>query len=153
VKFLENKIPPPLVGLLCAGATWYLARHTFSLDIPAVITLMLSIGIGVAGVFVMLAGVLSFRRMKTTISPLRPGAATALVTSGIYRYTRNPMYLGMLLLLIGWGVYLSSPAAFVGVVVFWLYIGRFQIRPEERALETLFGNAYSDYVAKVRRWF
>ena len=112
----------------------------------------MSIGVGIIGLFVMLAGVLSFRRMKTTVNPLQPGAATALVTGGVYRYTRNPMYLGMLLLLIGWAVYLSSPIALIGVLVFWFYISRFQIRPEERALAKLFGDGFSDYASRVRPW-
>jgi protein-S-isoprenylcysteine O-methyltransferase Ste14 len=150
--FLEHRIPPPLVGLLCAGAMGYAAAHTPSIDAPRLGLLAVALALGACGAAVMLAGVLSFRRARTTINPLMPDTATALVTSGIYRYTRNPMYLGMLLLLLAWAVYLSSPAALLGVVAFWLYIGRFQIRPEERALTALFGSAFTDYMGRVRRW-
>ena len=152
MSFLEHKIPPPLVGVLCAGAMWYLASLTPLLDIPKAALVVVAVGLGACGLFVMLAGVVSFRRAKTTVNPLKPEAATALVTSGIYRYTRNPMYLGMLALLVGWAVYLSSPVAPLGVAAFWLYIDRFQIRPEERALAALFGGAFSEYASRVRRW-
>jgi protein-S-isoprenylcysteine O-methyltransferase Ste14 len=101
---------------------------------------------------IMLAGIISFRRAQTTINPLKPAAATALVTSGVFRYTRNPMYLGMLIVLLGWAVFLSASAALVGVLAFAAYIQRFQIRPEERALAALFGKTFTDYQSTVRRW-
>ena len=100
----------------------------------------------------MLAGIASFRQAQTTVNPLKPDTATALVTSGVYGYTRNPMYLGMLAVLLAWAVFLASPAALAGVLGFWWYIGRFQIRPEERALAALFGSSFSDYTSRVRRW-
>lgn len=153
MNFLENKIPPLLAGLLCAGAMWYLTPHTPQLNIAKIALFITAVGLGAVGVFVMLVGVISFHRAKTTVNPHKPETATALVTSGIYRYTRNPMYLGMLLLLLAWAVYLSSPIALIGVLAFWLYIGHFQIRPEERALAALFGGAFSEYTARVRRWF
>jgi protein-S-isoprenylcysteine O-methyltransferase Ste14 len=147
---LEHRIPPPVVALLCAGAMWLMAGEAAA---PAA-TLQIggAILLGGAGLAVMLAGVLSFSRAKTTVNPLKPDSATALVTSGVYRYTRNPMYLGMLLVLAGWAAFLAAPAALAGVLAFWLYIGRFQIRPEERALAALFGQAYADYQARVLRW-
>lgn len=152
MNFLEHKIPPPLVGLLCAGAMWYLASLTPLINLPWSARLVAAVAFGAAGLLVILAGVVSFQRAKTTVNPLKPESATALVTSGVYRYTRNPMYLGMLLLLVGWAAYLSAPAALIGALAFWLYIGRFQIRPEEQALAALFGPAFSDYASQVRRW-
>jgi protein-S-isoprenylcysteine O-methyltransferase Ste14 len=83
---------------------------------------------------------------------LKPETATSLVTNGVYRYTRNPMYLGMLLVLLAWAIYLSAPAALMGPIAFWLYIQRFQIQPEERALVAMFGSAFTDYMSRVRRW-
>lgn len=100
----------------------------------------------------MLAGVISFRRARTTVNPLKPETATALVTSGVYRYTRNPMYLGMLAILVAWAAFLASPAALLGPLGFWTYIQRFQIRPEEKMLTSLFGRAFTDYTSRVRRW-
>jgi len=152
MSFLEHRIPPPLVGLVCAGAMWYVAAHTPAVGLMGTAQLAVACLIGVVGLAVMLAGVISFRRAKTTVNPLKPETATALVTSGVYRYTRNPMYLGMLTVLLAWAVYLSAPASLLAVVVFWLYIDRLQIRPEEKALVRLFGSTFTDYMSRVRRW-
>ena len=97
-------------------------------------------------------GILAFRALRTTVNPLKPERASALVTSGVYRVTRNPMYVGMVLFLLAWAVYLSAALPFAGPLVFALYITRFQIRPEERVLEASFGACYSAYAARVRRW-
>jgi protein-S-isoprenylcysteine O-methyltransferase Ste14 len=83
---------------------------------------------------------------------MKPETATALVCGGVYTVTRNPMYLGLLVLLIAWAVYLSSAWALLGPLAFAVYITRFQILPEERALGTLFGAEYAAYRARVRRW-
>jgi protein-S-isoprenylcysteine O-methyltransferase Ste14 len=93
-----------------------------------------------------------FRRANTTVNPLKPQAASSLVTIGIYRYTRNPMYLGLLFLIVAWAVLLSSPFALLGPVTFVAFIGRFQIVPEERVLSALFGEEYAAYKSHVRRW-
>ena len=108
--------------------------------------------IALSGGILAFAGTRSFKRAQTTINPLRPTNASSLVTSGVYRFTRNPMYLGLLLLLLGWSVYLSSVVALVGPVFLVLYLGRFQIAPEERALTAKFGKDYLDYTSRVRRW-
>lgn len=152
MTFLENRIPPPLVAATWAGAMWYLASRTPAVDVPDEIRIAMATLLCAAGTLLMLAGVVSFRQAQTTVNPLKPDAATALVTSGVYRYTRNPMYLGMLVVLLAWAVLLASPAALAGVLGFWWYIGRFQIRPEENALATLFGGSFGDYTARVRRW-
>ena len=101
---------------------------------------------------VSLAGAIGFRRAKTTVNPHRPENTSALVTTGIYRFTRNPMYVGVLLVLVGWAVYLSVPWTFAGPLAFFLYIDRFQIAPEERVLSSMFAEEYADYKATVRRW-
>ena len=94
----------------------------------------------------------SLRRARTTVNPLRPERASALVTTGVYRITRNPMYVGMALMLLAWAVLLASPAALAGPVTFIAYMNRFQIGPEEDALDTLFGPDYAAYRSRVRRW-
>ena len=152
MSFLENRIPPPLVAAASAGAMWYLATWTPAVGIPSEIRIAAAILLCAAGLCVMLAGVVSFRQAQTTVNPLKPETATALVTSGVYRYTRNPMYLGMLVVLLAWAVFLASPAALAGVLGFWWYIGRFQVRPEEKALAALFGNSFNDFTTRVRRW-
>jgi protein-S-isoprenylcysteine O-methyltransferase Ste14 len=107
----------------------------------------LLVGIGFS-----VGGVLAFRRARTTLNPTKPEQASSLVRSGVYRVTRNPMYVGLLCVLVAWAVFLSSAWALLGPLIFVLYIGRFQIAPEERALAKLFGSEFADYQAKVRRW-
>jgi protein-S-isoprenylcysteine O-methyltransferase Ste14 len=94
----------------------------------------------------------SFRRVKTTVNPTKPDATSSLVVSGIYKYTRNPMYVGFVLVLLGWAAFLSNLAALALVPVFIVYKNRFQIQPEERVLSSLFPHEYPTYRAKVRRW-
>jgi protein-S-isoprenylcysteine O-methyltransferase Ste14 len=108
--------------------------------------------LGVTGVAVAVGGVMSFRRAKTTVNPLKPETSVALVSTGVYSFTRNPMYLGMVLALFAWALYLSSIWSFVGPVLFALYITRFQIVPEERVLDRLFGTPFAEYKKRVRRW-
>lgn len=104
------------------------------------------------GVAIILAGFLAFLRAKTTVNPLTPEATTAMVTSGIYRFSRNPMYLGFLVVLTGWAMYLSNLLAFAFLPLFVLYINRFQIVPEERALCAKFSHVFTAYKCSVRRW-
>ena len=108
--------------------------------------------LALAGGAIALAGSLEFKRARTTVNPFKPESSTALVTSGIYRFTRNPMYVGLALLLLGWSAFLCSAWALFGPVIFVLYINRFQITPEERVLSAKFGAAYAEYTTRVRRW-
>ena len=94
----------------------------------------------------------SFRRAKTIVNPTKPDATSSLVVSGIYKYTRNPMYMGFVLVLLGWAAFLSNLSAMALVPVFIVYMNRFQIQPEERVLSSLFPHEYPAYRAKVRRW-
>lgn len=121
-----------------------------ALQVPAreVIAMALAaVGIGTA-----VAGVVSFRIAKTTVNPLHPEGASTLVTSGVYQLTRNPMYLGALILLIGWAAFLANALAFILVPSFVVYMSRFQIGPEEKALTSLFNSEFTTYCVKVRRW-
>ena len=152
MKFLELKIPPPLVTLMFGALTWGVSRIAPVLDAPESARIAAALVIFAAGLAIAMAGIVSFRLAKTTVNPLKPETATSLVSSGIFGVTRNPMYLGLLLALMAWAIYLASPAALLGPVAFWLYITRFQIIPEERAMTKLFGNAFTEYSAKVRRW-
>jgi protein-S-isoprenylcysteine O-methyltransferase Ste14 len=94
----------------------------------------------------------AFRQAATTIDPVRIDRASALVTGGIYRATRNPMYVSLTLLLVAWALWLGGWWAWAGPVALVLWLDRFQIRPEERAMEARFGAAYLRYKAQVRRW-
>ncbi len=152
MKSLELKIPPPLVMVLVAVAMWGISRVAPSIEIPAVVGAVVAIAIAALGLAIGAAGMRLFRRARTTVSPRTLQAASSLVTSGIYRVTRNPMYLGLACMLVAWAVLLSSAWALLGPVIFMLYIGRFQIVPEERMLTALFGAPYTAYRSKVRRW-
>ena len=152
MHFLELRIPPPIVGLIIAGGMWIVAHLSAVIQLPRVARLSLAVMLGAIGVGVALSGVLSFRRAQTTVNPLKPETSAALVSTGIYSFTRNPMYLGMVLGLFGWAVYLSSIWSLLGPVLFVLYITRFQIVPEERVLDRLFGAPFAAYKKRVRRW-
>ena len=151
---LEHKIPPPLVGLACAGLAWLLASAVPALALPwsARLALAVALLLALAGLALELWGLWVFRRHRTTPNPLAPERARAVVQSGPYRFTRNPMYVGVALQLLGWCVYLRNPLALLALVVFVAYITRFQILPEERALAQNFGEPYLQYLRRVRRW-
>ena len=131
---------------------WIASLFATPLDIPFSIRAVTAASIALTGVGIILAGIVSFGRAKTTVNPMKPTTTSSLVTSGIYRLTRNPMYVGLLLVLVAWTVFLSSVWPAIGPVVFVLYINRFQITPEERVLSTMFGADYSAYRSRVRRW-
>lgn len=99
-----------------------------------------------------LVAVVTFRRVCTSVNPFNPAAATHLVVVGVYRFTRNPIYLGDFLILIGWAIFLGIPVGLAFALLFVAYIDRFQIQPEERILADKFGRPYDDYRARVRRW-
>ena len=152
MQALENRIPPPIVTALFGLLMWLTARYTPGLAPANSVRVMVALLVLAIGVFFSVAGVLSFRQAQTTVNPLKPETASALVRSGIYQYSRNPMYVGFALVLLAWACYLASLFALFGVLGFVLYMNRFQIRPEERALITLFGSEYSVYQTQVRRW-
>jgi protein-S-isoprenylcysteine O-methyltransferase Ste14 len=150
MRVLELKIPPVALVIITAALMWLVSRPAFDLLLPA--RRALALGLVVAGAAISALGVVSFRRAGTTVNPIKPETAGSLVVSGIYRWTRNPMYLGFLLGLAGWAVFLSNALAFIFLPVFVLYLNRFQIRPEERALASVFGKDFAAYQSKVRRW-
>lgn len=147
---LELRIPPPLVGLIIGTGMWFVSG-----GIPASLQsgfIAGAVALAGSGFAIALAGVVAFRRARTTVNPLKPQEASALVTGGVYRITRNPMYLGMLLVLLAWTSLLAAPWTLLGPVAFALYITRFQIAPEERVLQSMFGDTFTAYKARVRRW-
>ncbi len=149
---LESKIPPLILTALVAVLMWFVSLVTPDVVLSANVRLLASIIALAIGIFFCAAGVISFRLAKTTVDPRRPEAASALVSSGIYRVSRNPMYVGFASLLIAWAIFLASMWSFAGVAVFVLYIDRLQIAPEERALTAIFGSEFINYKSRVRRW-
>lgn len=150
---LELKVPPPAAALLVAVAMWLVASRTDALSFALPERRALSMVLAALGIAVSAAGTWSFWRARTTVNPTRPEAASSLVATGIFRFTRNPMYLGLFLVLAGWAAHLANAAALAGPLLFALYITRFQILPEERVLAAKFGPDFEAYKLRTRRWF
>ena len=149
---LELKIPPPLVAVMTAGAMYGVASLLPVLALSPSVRAVAALALAVVGASFDVAGLMAFRRAKTTVNPMAPHQSSSVVSTGVYRFTRNPMYLGLVFLLLAWAVYLSSAWALLGVPVFMAHITRFQIKPEENVLAARFGKSYADYSARVRRW-
>ncbi len=152
MKAFELKIPPVAQFLAVAAGMWLIAKYfpSLSFGIPVrgvLIALFVCLGAVVA-----IPALAAFRSAGTTVDPRYPDKASRLVARGIYRYSRNPMYLGLLCLLVAWGLYLSNLLGFAGLPVFVLGMNRLQIRPEEEAMEAQFGDEYRAYRDSVRRW-
>lgn len=152
MQALELKIPPPVLALLLGATVWWLAPLGPAVPWPEGLRIGLAVLLALLGLALDCSGLVAFVRRHTTINPLSPRKSTALVTTGVYRFTRNPMYLGMACLLTAWAVWLGALLPFAAPVLFVLFITRFQIRPEERVLAQLFGPPYTDYTRRVRRW-
>jgi protein-S-isoprenylcysteine O-methyltransferase Ste14 len=151
-RSLENRIPPPVVGALVAAFMWGISGVGPRLPLAPWASYLLAAVFAIAGIAFDVMGIAAFRASRTTTNPLKPERASALVTGGVYRITRNPMYVGLLLLLLAWASYLAALLPLLGPVLLVVYLTRFQIQPEERVLQGIFGEAYSTYAARVRRW-
>ncbi len=146
--FLETRVPPLLLLGLLLLLAWFAGGPGF--DFPG--RAMLGLAAMAAGLGLKIVAALAFRARGTTVNPISPERSATLVVDGLYRVTRNPMYLGSALILAGWALYLGAWIAILTVPFFVLYMNRFQIGPEERALSALFGADYDAYRARVRRW-
>ncbi len=129
------------VAWICPWATVEIPQRIF-----------LALGVWGVGFALIIAGAATFISAKTTVNPFTPELATSMVTSGIYRLSRNPMYVGILLILAAWAVYLANITSAFWLPLFVGYMNRFQIIPEERAMRALFGKEFEDYAKQVRRW-
>jgi protein-S-isoprenylcysteine O-methyltransferase Ste14 len=152
MRYLELRFPPPLVGITVAVVMWITASLPPIWPPSSSVRLWTGVILLVIGIAIALSAVVSFRRVQTTVNPLKPETSTSLVSTGIFARTRNPMYLGMLIVLLAWAVYLASALTLLGPVAFALFITRFQIIPEEKAMHSLFGPAFTEYSRRVRRW-
>ena len=148
----ELKVPPLALTAGVAVVMWlissqwpsYLATPTWAL-VSALVLAVIAIALCASAIW-------SFRASKTTVNPTTPSSASFVVSSGVYRFTRNPMYLAFLLLLSAWAICLANPVSSVALPLFVLFMNRFQIEPEERALRAKFGSQYEQYLVQVRRW-
>lgn len=152
-RTMNLKVPPVLVLIIFGAFMYVLSRFLpvgyfdfFGRNYLMYALLVLAVLIGFIALF-------QFFSMKTTVDPIAPLKATKLVTSGLYQFSRNPMYLGMLLVLLAWGIWLGNAFNVLLAAGFVGYMNRFQIIPEEAALSQLFGKEYRQYCTLVRRWF
>jgi len=148
-KYLKTKIPPPIVTLLCIGII-YLFENKIEYSQPD----FKAIGIIflILGLIIIFLAVLKFIKIKTTVDPTRPHKTSNLVISGIYKITRNPMYLGMLFLIMAYTIYTNNVVGSITIPIFIFYINKFQIEPEEIEMRKKFGESFENYCKKVNRW-
>ena len=149
---MNLRIPPIVQFLICALLAWALAMLVPQLAFGSPLSAYAGYGLIFAGAILLTLAILAFVRARTTVNPLAPEQAQALVTSGLYRFTRNPMYLAMALILIGGAFALGNIAALATPAIFVCVMTELQIKPEERALQSIFGEAFSAYRKQTRRW-
>ena len=147
---METKIPPPIVTL-AFGLSIYFSRGMFP-AFEASHSFYLGIFLLFLGFFILVSAVRLFRKDKTTVNPLSPDQATKLVTDGIFKYSRNPMYLGMAVVLSSIAVFFNLLGGIILIALFCAYITKFQIIPEERAMSDLFSDDFDKYIKETRRW-
>ena len=145
------RLPPPLVAVSIAFMM-YLVNPYFVACCSLSWLPHFAIIFIISAAFFLPPALLQFRRVKTTVNPYTPKKTSKLVTGGVYKYSRNPMYLGMALVLAAWAAILETAPSFAGVLVFIAYISYFQINDEEEALAELFGEEFDAYKSRVRRW-
>jgi len=152
MKFLECKIPPALQFIIFSALMWWISDSIPDLNYSSITLKWLGISLFSVGVFIGLLGVYEFWKQRTTVGPHKPEKVSSFVDTGVYRFTRNPMYLGLLVGLIGILFYFANPVNILPVIGFVLYMNRFQIIPEERVMANKFGEDFSEYKESVRRW-
>jgi protein-S-isoprenylcysteine O-methyltransferase Ste14 len=152
VSGLELKVPPVLVTVIFAALMWLISRLAPGITLSATLRVACLLLFAAAGAFIGMSAVTSFRKAQTTVNPLTPEACSSLVDSGVFRFSRNPMYLALLLSLAGWAWFLGNLYSLALTALFVAYMNRFQIQPEERALEAVFGETFIEYRRRVRRW-
>lgn len=148
--FLNTKIPPPIVTILFAVLIFYFSDSFAYVDLP--FKKYISLFFVLLGFFITFSSARNFKKKETTVNPIKPEEASQLVTDGFFKITRNPMYLGMLLFLLGLSIYNGLIVGLVFLPLFVGYITFFQIIPEENAMIKIFGEDYKAYMKKVRRW-
>ena len=144
--------PPVAVTGIFAVLMWLVSLFTPNTDLPLPLRIAVALALAAMGLSLIAVAVKGFREERTSVNPMDLNRTSAIVTAGVYRVSRNPMYLGMLLCLLGFGWWLSNPVSLAAAVFFVPVITRLQIIPEERALSSRFGSDYVAYCQKVRRW-
>lgn len=152
LRALENKIPPVLLVIICGAVTYLVSQAFPRIGVSQSVGMWLGLLFTAAGLLIASAGALEFRRRKTTIDPMHPGKASALVDSGVYKFSRNPMYVGVAAFLVAFAFFMQSLFLLLSVPLFIVVMNKLQIEPEEVALLSIFGEEYEQYKSRVRRW-
>ena len=147
---MNNKIPPPTVTLVF-GLAIYFSKPLFP-DFSNLILNVLSLLLIIVGPLTLISAARSFKVQETTINPINIDKATSLVVSGVFKYSRNPMYLGMALILLSISFKFNLLGGIFFTLLFAIYITRFQIIPEEAVMEKLFSDDFQKYKSKTRMW-
>jgi protein-S-isoprenylcysteine O-methyltransferase Ste14 len=149
---MKHKIPPVIITLVFGWMMWLTDRYVMANFLSVSISDWIAIVVFAVGVICGVAGLFQFYRMQTSIDPHNPGNACNLVKEGIYRFSRNPMYLGLLCFLVAYGLYLGNLLTCWVLPLFVWYMNRYQIIPEEEVLREKFGEQFERYKSEVRRW-
>ena len=143
------KIPPPILVIILITSIYFSSDKLDLISIPY--RTLFSIVILSIGILIIINPVVKFIKSKTTVNPVEFKNVEKLVTSGIYKYSRNPMYLGMIMIIISTTVYYLNFYSLLTPFIFYFWINRFQIKREEVFLEEKFGQEYLSYNTKTRR--
>ena len=152
MHYLELKIPPPVVTIISGLLIWLLNQYWPQWQISLPMQFGLGVLSAIIGTSLGITALFQFRQARTTAHPPEPKRTRRIVTNGIYRFTRNPMYLGIVFTLLAWALWLGNLAGLLGLIFFMVYLTYFQIKPEERILQEKFGSEYILYKQNVRRW-
>jgi len=144
------KIPPPILVIILTSLVYFSSTKLELIHLPY--RQSVSVIILIIGLIVIISPVINFIKSKTTVNPVKFKNVNTLVTTGIYRYSRNPMYLGMILIIISTTVYYLNFMSVFSPLIFYIWINKFQISREEIFLEDKFGNEYLKYKSETRRW-
>ena len=147
---MNNKIPPPLVTLFFGCCIYFSKNFFLAINIQALT--LLSYVLFLLGFGILIMAARSFKEHNTTINPIKIETASSLVVSGIFNYSRNPMYLGMVLILLGLSLKFNLIGGLIFTALFIIFITNFQIKPEEKVMLKIFGEEFVNYKDKVRRW-
>jgi len=152
---LDSLVPPPVALLIALVIMFFIARFDDARILRMdrfVVNAVIATGLVIAGITLGVLAIKQLKREFTTLNPFRPNTTSSLVTSGIFKFTRNPMYLGMVLVALGAATLYGSAWCLIIFVALIAFIRRFQIDPEERAMQSLFGKKFEEYKANTRRW-
>ena len=148
---MNNKIPPPIVTLTF-GLLIYFTKSVFPTFTNGLLNILSLLSL-IIGLLILISAVSSFKKQQTTVNPIAIEKASSLVVTGIFKYSRNPMYLGMVFILIATALQFNPVGGIIFIILFVIFITKFQIIPEENIMNKLFADSFIEYKKNTRRWF